>query len=78
VHAGQVSDPFLFAGWARRAAHLVNGGTQSATFLFEVDSASDGTWKTLDRISVPAGGAAWRPFTSAETGEWIRVSGRRG
>ncbi|HEX3132174.1 MAG TPA: hypothetical protein VHX44_01175, partial [Planctomycetota bacterium] len=63
VKAGQVSEPFLFAGWARRAAHLANGGAQSATIVLEVDAKGDGTWKALDRITVPAGGAVWRLFT---------------
>jgi len=74
VNAGQVSEPFLFSGWARRSAHLVNGGTASATFVLEVDAKGDGTWAALDRIAVPAGGAVWRAFTAAESGEWIRVT----
>lgn len=74
VSAGQVSEPFLFSGWARRSAHLVNGGTAPATFMLEVDAKGDGTWTALDRIAVPAGSAVWRAFTAAESGEWIRVT----
>lgn len=72
--AGQRSEPFLFAGWERRAVHLVNGGAANASFVLEIDAAGDGTWKEFDRITVAAGGATWRPFTSTEAGEWIRVT----
>jgi hypothetical protein len=72
--AGQRSDPFLFAGWERRAVHLVNGGTATAGFLLEIDALGDGSWKALEQITVPAGSTVWRPFTAAETGEWIRVT----
>lgn len=77
VTAGQVSDPFLFAGWTRRAAHLANGGGEEAAFVLEVDERGDGQWKKLERIAVPAGGAVWRPFTAAEAGEWVRVTAER-
>jgi len=74
LKSGQVSEPFLFSGWARRAVHVVNGGTTSASFVLEADAAGNGTWAVLDRITVPAGGTVWRPFTAVEAGEWVRVT----
>ncbi len=73
VQAGQTSDPFLFAGWARRAVHLVNHGTRPATMVLENDAKGHGTWTRLAEVTVPAGGALWRPFAAAEVGEWVRV-----
>jgi hypothetical protein len=78
VSAGQVSDPFLFAGWPRRAAHLANGGAEDEAFVLEVDARGDGRWSRLDRVVVKAHGSAWRPFTAAEAGEWVRVTAERG
>ena len=74
VKAGQVSDPMLFAGWARRAAYLVNGDAHSVSYLIEVDAKGDGTWARLAQVQVAAGGAVWRAFTAAESGEWVRVT----
>jgi hypothetical protein len=78
LEPGQVSDPFLFRGWARRSVHLLNGGANPATFLLEIDARGDGTWTTLERLTLPAGDARWRPFSGQESGEWLRVTSVEG
>ncbi|QOV92384.1 hypothetical protein IPV69_09975 [Humisphaera borealis] len=73
VKAGQWSDPFLFAGYDRRALHLSHGTGEPVTFEFEVDAAGNGAWKALRSVTVPAGGYAWVDFPEAEKAEWIRI-----
>ena len=71
IKAGEVSEPFLFAGWDIRSAWIKNEGKQSATFTFEVDEKGNNTWKNLKEFKVKAEEAINIPFT--EKGEWIRV-----
>jgi hypothetical protein len=76
VKAGDASDPFLFAGWARRGAHLVNGGDQEVRFDLEVDGEGQGKWKTFQSIVLRARESAWAEFAAETRGEWIRVVAR--
>ncbi len=73
VQASTWSDLFLFAGYERRAVHLVNGDSADVTFEFAVDAAGNNQWKTLTTRTVKANSAAWLEFTGDQTGEWVRV-----
>lgn len=71
VAAGEVSEPFLFNGWAKRFGWVKNDGDQPVTFTFEVDESGNNEWKTLKSVTVNPRGSVSVPFT--ERGEWIRV-----
>ena len=71
VAAGEVSEPFLFNGWAKRFGWVKNDGDQPVTFTFEVDESGNNEWKTLKSVTVNSRGSVSVPFT--ERGEWIRV-----
>ncbi len=71
LKAGDISEPFLFAGWDFRSAWLKNEGKQPVTFTFEIDEKGNNTWKTLKSLKLNADVAVNVPFT--EKGEWIRV-----
>ncbi|MEI7422608.1 MAG: hypothetical protein WCK18_10960 [Prolixibacteraceae bacterium] len=71
VKAGELSEPFLFAGWDYRSAWVKNQGDQAVTFSFEVDKKGNNQWGPLKSVTVKAGEAVNIPFT--ETGEWVRV-----
>ncbi len=73
VQAGAASDPFLFAGFARRSLHLAHGQAEPVTFRIEVDAAGNGSWRALRSVVVPARGYAWAAFAADETGAWVRV-----
>jgi hypothetical protein len=73
LKAGQVSEPFLFAGYERRAVHLMHKGAEPVTFSFEVDRDGRGQWQPLRGVTVPAGGYQWTEFAADERGEWVRV-----
>ncbi|MBA4017081.1 MAG: hypothetical protein C0483_07915 [Pirellula sp.] len=73
VKAGVPSDPFLFAGYERRALHLAHAGTEAATFTLEVDRRGDGRWEALRAVDVAGGGNAWIEFPPADVGAWLRI-----
>ncbi|MFA6544162.1 MAG: hypothetical protein WCS99_07035 [Limisphaerales bacterium] len=73
IKAGEISDPFLFAGWQRRSAHFVNGGQAAAGFTLELDAQGDGRWKALRTVKVAPGESAWIEFNDDARGEWVRV-----
>ena len=73
IGAGEWSDPYLFAGFDRRAAHLAHKSSETVTFAFEVDVDGRGRWTPLRAVPVPAHGYAWVAFPDSEKGEWIRV-----
>jgi len=73
VKAGDVSDPFLFAGWQRRSVHVANEGRRAVDFVFERDPDGRGNWKVLGTLRVGAGRAKGFEFDPRDTGEWVRV-----
>lgn len=73
VKAHVPSDPYLFAGYERRGAHLAHTEPQPVTFAFEVDRDGRGSWQALRQVTVDAGGYVWIEFPPSQQGEWIRV-----
>lgn len=73
VKAGQVSEPFLFAGWNQRSAWIRNDGKAETSFVFETDKKGTGEWSVLKTVKVGAGMAADVLFAATEAGEWVRV-----
>ncbi|MCX7819089.1 MAG: hypothetical protein N2652_07785 [Kiritimatiellae bacterium] len=73
VKGGAPSDPYLFAGYRRRCAHLAHNAGVAVGFRFEVDVDGDGRWVQLTNVVVSAGGYAWLTFPADAPGEWIRV-----
>lgn len=74
VESGEVSEPFLFAGWEKRCAWLRNSGKASVNILLEVDENGNNQWQTLKTVNVPAGQSVFIEFADSEKGEWIRVT----
>ena len=73
IKAGEVSEPFLFAGWQNRSSWIKNDGIQTVSFSFEVDEKGNNTWKNIKKITLKAGASANIPFDKTVKGEWIRV-----
>jgi hypothetical protein len=71
IKAGEVSEPFLFAGWDYRSAWIKNEGKETVSFSFEVDEKGTNDWKNLKTITVKGDESVNVPFS--EKGEWIRV-----
>lgn len=73
INAGQVSEPFLFAGWPVRSAWIQNAGNKDVSFVFEVDKNGNQNWEVLKTVAIRAGESSNVEFLENETGEWIRV-----
>lgn len=74
VESGEVSEPFLFAGWEKRCAWLRNSGKASVNILLEVDENGNNQWQTLKTVNVPVGQSVFIEFADSEKGEWIRAT----
>ncbi len=73
VKTGDVSDPFLFAGWRHRTMHLVNDGMSLVSFTLEIDASGKGAWRDFRTVRVEPGKAERVEFGLDVTGEWARV-----
>jgi hypothetical protein len=74
VKAGDITDPFLFAGWERHVQWSRNGGTED--FQYEVQiSKGDGQWKTIsDTVVGPGIGAHdFLGDVQQQRAEWVRL-----
>jgi hypothetical protein len=77
VKADTPSEPFLFAGFAKRSLFLAHESDVPVAFTLEVDARGDGSWKKLREIAVSPKGNAWTEFATAEPGAWVRLIARR-
>lgn len=75
IRAGAWSDPFLFAGFERRGAHIATGENVPVTFELEVDRDGRGRWTGLRSVTVAD--CAWIEFLPQEQGEWVRIRANR-
>jgi hypothetical protein len=74
VQAGVASDPFLLAGFAKRAVFLAHDGEAATTFTLEIDAQGDGQWKNWRDVALTSRNrAAWVEIPSALPGAWIRA-----
>lgn len=73
INAGEISEPFLFAGWPVRSVWIQNAGNKDVSFVFEVDKNGIQKWEVLKTVAVRAGESANLEFSENETGEWIRI-----
>ncbi len=72
VKSGEISEPFLFAGWDNRSAWIENEGPK-VSFTFQIDEKGDNHWNDLKTIIIEAGQDVHVPFDKKEKGEWIRI-----
>jgi hypothetical protein len=78
VKAGVASDPFLLAGFAKRAVLLQHDGSAATTFTLEIDALGDGQWTTWLEVALKADVATqWVEIPAALPGAWIRAKAGR-
>ncbi|MFM7742674.1 MAG: hypothetical protein ACKO8X_04180, partial [Verrucomicrobiota bacterium] len=74
VKAGVASDPFLLAGFAKRAVFLAHDGEAATTFTLEIDVQGKGRWERWREVTLKAGDAsAWLEIPADLPGAWIRA-----
>jgi len=78
VKGGVPSDPFLLAGFAKRAVFLSHDGVSPTTFSLEIDERGSGEWKAWRDVTLKSGeNSAWLEIPATVTGEWIHVKADR-
>ncbi len=75
LRSGEISAPFLFAGYAQRTAHFAVNAGEPVRFDLEIDEDGRGVWKKLQSVTV--GGYSYLIFSPETPGEWIRVRAGR-
>lgn len=74
VKAGVASDPFLLAGFAKRAVLVQHDGSAATKFTLEIDGKGDGEWKPWLEVALkPDEATQWIEIPAALTGAWIRA-----
>ncbi|RJP21983.1 MAG: hypothetical protein C4527_22565 [Candidatus Omnitrophota bacterium] len=73
VRAEEYSDPFFFAGFDSRMAHIRHHAEKPVTFQFEADADGSGEWRSVQSVTVPASGYAFHIFDPQMKAEWMRV-----
>ena len=72
------SDPFLLAGFAKRAVFLSHDGASPTNFSLEIDERGDGQWKAWREVTMKAGEtSAWLEIPADLPGAWIRAQADR-
>ena len=78
VQAGVPSDPFLLAGFAKRAVQLQHDGAAATKFTLEIDAQGDGQWKAWREVALKADEATrWVEIPADVPGAWIRAKADR-
>ncbi|MFP4057856.1 MAG: hypothetical protein ACLF0G_13400 [Candidatus Brocadiia bacterium] len=77
VEAGVPSQPYLLAGFPRRALHISHRADAPVDFTLEIDRRGDGTWSPYQTLTVPAAGYGWHIFPPELEGEWVRITASR-
>ena len=78
VQAGVPSDPFLLAGFAKRAVQLQHDGAAATKFTLEIDAQGDGQWKSWREVSLKADETTqWVEIPATVAGAWIRAKADR-
>jgi hypothetical protein len=73
LKAGDVSAPFLVAGFAEGVLHLKHQAEHPVTFIIEADRAGRNQWQQAFRVTVPARSYAWQVLNQELKCQWMRV-----
>lgn len=73
VKKGAVSEPYLFAGFDRRIAHIVNHETTPISLTVQIDERGDNQWEDYQTIRLKGGEYQTFIFPEQVKGEWIRL-----
>ena len=73
VQANVPSDPYLMAGYDRKAVKLSHDQKRAVQFTIAVDFLGDGTSHVYNTIAVPAGQTITYSFPEGFSAHWVRV-----
>ena len=73
VSAQVPSPPFFVGGFTQRVLHLKNESEAVLDVLLQHDSAGQGTWSSLETVTVPKQGYRWYVFPASLDTCWLRL-----
>lgn len=73
VKALEVSDPYLFDGYASRSLLLAHEALEPVQFTIEIDRTGNDKWTVLRTVEVKAGGVTTVVFNPNDRGVWVRL-----
>lgn len=78
IAATQASDPYLFGGFDRRMAHVINHTSQPVSLTVQIDKDGTNRWSDLQKFSLKGNEYTNYLFPEAAKGEWIRLKAESG
>jgi hypothetical protein len=73
IKAGEISDPFLIAGFDKKTLHLRNDGENEVEFTIEVDFLGNGEWNIFKTLKVKAHEYSYFTFPEGYSAQWVRL-----
>ena len=73
VSAEAISEPYLFAGFDNRTAHVINHSSAPLSFVVQVDSKGNNRWEDLQTFELSGDEYKDYIFPEDVEGEWIRL-----
>lgn len=73
VQAGELSDPYLMAGYDRKQLELRHDARDEIAFTILVDVAANDTWFPYATIRVPPGQTVTHAFPRGYSAHWVRL-----
>jgi hypothetical protein len=74
LRAGEVSDPYLFAGYETKRLRLSQASEETVRFRVEVDPTGGGLWLEYRTFEVEPGRTVEHVFPPAFQARWIRFT----
>lgn len=73
LSAQQISEPYLFAGFDQRMAHIINHSPQSLSLVVQIDEKGNNQWSDLQTVRLEGNEYKNVIFPKEMKGEWIRL-----
>ena len=73
VSAGQISDPFLAAGYSRRSLFLKHDAAVPIGITLEADEKGTGEWVPIHQQMIKSSLPTWMPIRTKGPVEWFRL-----
>lgn len=70
---GEVSEPYLLAGFDNRIAHVINNAGSTLEFVIQIDEEGNNHWNDYQIIKLEGDGYTSIIFPKNLKGEWIRL-----
>lgn len=73
VLSNNVSEPYLFAGYKNKVAHVINHGKNTIEFVIQIDKKGNNQWCDFKTLRIEGNEYKMFIFPNDLEGEWIRL-----